>query len=34
MVYLDISKIEASKIEIVNSEYNFKEIFDDLVCFN
>ena len=28
---LDISKIESGKIEIVNSEYEFKEIFDSLV---
>ena len=29
---LDISKIESGKIEIVNSEYSFKEIFDNLVA--
>ena len=28
---LDISKIEANKIEIVNSGYNFKSVFDDLI---
>ena len=28
---LDISKIEANKIEIIEKEYNFKEMFDDLV---
>ena len=28
---LDISKIESGKIEIVNKEYSFKEVFDDLV---
>lgn len=28
---LDISKIEANKLEIINSEYNFKKIFDELV---
>ena len=28
---LDISKIESGKIEIVNQEYSFKEIFDNLV---
>lgn len=28
---LDISKIEANKIEIVNSGYRFKEVFDDLI---
>ncbi len=28
---LDISKIESGKIEIVNSEYNFKELYDNLV---
>ena len=29
---LDISKIEANKIEIVNSEYNFKDIYDNLLA--
>lgn len=28
---LDISKIEANKIEIINSKYEFREIFDNLV---
>ena len=28
---LDISKIEANKIEIVNKEYDFRKIYDDLV---
>lgn len=28
---LDISKIEANKIEIVNTKYKFREVFDDLV---
>jgi signal transduction histidine kinase len=28
---LDISKIEANKMEIVNSEYDFYEVFDELV---
>ena len=28
---LDISKIEANKLEIVNTEYNFKKVFDELV---
>ncbi|MDD3341892.1 MAG: ATP-binding protein [Bacilli bacterium] len=28
---LDISKIEANKLEIINSEYSFKKIFDELV---
>ena len=28
---LDISKIEANKIEIVNAEYNFKEIYNSLL---
>lgn len=28
---LDISKIEANKLEIVNTEYNFKSIFDEVV---
>lgn len=28
---LDISKIEADKLEIVNTEYNFKKIFNELV---
>lgn len=28
---LDISKIEANKLEIVNTEYNFKKIFNELV---
>ena len=28
---LDISKIEANKIEIVNSGYKFREVFDDLI---
>ena len=31
---LDISKIESGKIEIVNSEYEFKEIFDSLVALS
>lgn len=29
---LDISKIESEKLEIVNSEYEFQEVFDDLVA--
>ena len=29
---LDISKIEANKMEIVNGEYHFKTIFDELVA--
>ena len=29
---LDISKIEANKLEIVNTEYNFKKCFDELVA--
>ncbi len=29
---LDISKIESGKIEIVNSEYNFRDIYDNLVA--
>lgn len=28
---LDISKIEANKLEIVNTEYSFKKVFDELV---
>lgn len=28
---LDISKIEANKVEIVNSGYKFKEVFNDLI---
>lgn len=28
---LDISKIEAGKLEIVNTEYNFKKIWDELI---
>ena len=28
---LDISKIEANKLEIVNTEYSFKKVFNDLV---
>lgn len=28
---LDISKIEANKLEIINDEYRFEKIFDDLV---
>ena len=28
---LDISKIEANKIKIIEKEYSFKEIFDDLI---
>lgn len=28
---LDISKIEANKIEIVNTEYNFKKVWDELI---
>lgn len=28
---LDISKIEAEKLEIINTEYNFKNIFNELV---
>lgn len=28
---LDISKIEANKLEIVNTEYNFKKVFNELV---
>ena len=31
---LDISKIEANKIEIVNTEYNFKKIFNELVALS
>lgn len=31
---LDISKIESGKIEIVNSEYQFREIFDNLVALS
>ena len=31
---LDISKIEANKIEIVNSEYSFRHVFDDLVVLS
>ncbi len=31
---LDISKIEANKLEIINSEYSFKKIFDDLVSIS
>lgn len=31
---LDISKIESGKIEIVNKEYRFKEIFDELVILS
>ncbi len=29
---LDISKIEANKLEIVNTEYSFKNVFNDLVA--
>lgn len=29
---LDISKIEADKLEIVNTEYSFKNVFNDLVA--
>ena len=29
---LDISKIEANKIEIVNTEYNFKDVYDSLLA--
>lgn len=29
---LDISKIESGKMEIINDEYNFKELFDELVA--
>ncbi len=29
---LDISKIEADKLEIVNTEYNFKKVYNDLVA--
>ena len=28
---LDISKIEANKLEIINTEYSFKKIFDELI---
>ena len=28
---LDISKIEADKLEIINTEYNFKKVFNELV---
>lgn len=28
---LDISKIEANKLEIVNTEYNFKKVFNELI---
>jgi len=28
---LDISKIEANKIEIINVDYNFKKVFDELI---
>ncbi len=28
---LDISKIEANKLEIINDEYSFKKVFDELV---
>ena len=31
---LDISKIEANKLEIVNTEYSFKQIFDELVSLS
>ncbi len=31
---LDISKIESGKIEIVNTEYKFKDIFDELVILS
>lgn len=31
---LDISKIEANKLEIINTEYNFKKIFDELVVLS
>ncbi len=31
---LDISKIEANKIEIINSEYNFDQAFNDLVALS
>ena len=31
---LDISKIEANKIEIVNSIYNFHKVFDELVALS
>jgi len=31
---LDISKIEANKLEIVNTEYNINEVLDDLVALS
>lgn len=31
---LDISKIESGKIEIINKEYHFKDIFDELVILS
>lgn len=31
---LDISKIEANKLEIVNTEYRFKKVFDELVVLS
>ena len=31
---LDISKIEANKLEIVNTEYSIKQIFDELVALS
>ena len=31
---LDISKIEANKIEIISTEYNFDEVFNDLVALS
>lgn len=31
---LDISKIEANKLEIINTEYNFKKIFDELAVLS
>lgn len=31
---LDISKIEANKLEIVNTEYNFKNVLDELVALS
>lgn len=31
---LDISKIEANKLEIVNTEYNFRKVFNELVTLS
>ena len=31
---LDISKIEANKLEIVNTEYNFEKVFDEIVSLS